>query len=107
MGQAVGSLCLYSMRYSRVNNPSFILDEIQEKAVTNESVCLMLPASTFVSRAFDVIETCAFKDTNRLLCSVWPKIKLKGSVRAVGVSTSQGKKKGGDVWGVKGTLMMG
>lgn len=98
---------LYSMRYSRVNNPSFILDEIQEKAVTNESVCLMLPASTFVSRAFDVIETCAFKDTNHLLCSVWPKIKLKGRVRAVGVSTSQGKKKGGDGWGVKGTLMMG
>lgn len=73
MGQAVGSLCLYSVRYSRVNNapPSpFIRDVIQESAVTNGSVCLMLPASTFVSWAFDVIDTCVFKDTNRLLRSV-------------------------------------
>lgn len=59
MGQAVGSFCLYSVRYSRVNNPSFIRDviHVKETAVTNGSVCLMLPASAFVSWAFDVIDT--------------------------------------------------
>lgn len=45
--------------YSRVNNPSFSRGAIhvKENAVTNGSICPMLPASAFVSWAFDVIDT--------------------------------------------------
>lgn len=50
-----------------------------------------------------------FTDTNRLLRNVWPKIKLKGMVRAVECVNLHitGKRKGVGVWGLEGTLMMG
>lgn len=49
-----------------------------------------------------------FKDTNRLLRNVWPKIKVKGRVCTVKCVTLhiRGKRKGVCVWGLQGTLMM-
>ena len=45
-----------------------------------------------------------FRDTNRLLRNVWPKIKVKGRERAVECVNLhiRGERKGGGVWGLQG-----
>lgn len=88
---------LLQCRYSRVNNPSFICDviHVKENAVTNGSICLMLPASAFVSSAFDVIDTWCFQGhkSSALQCLAQNKSWREGTLCevCVWISTSEGK----------------
>lgn len=61
-------------------------------------------------RAFDVIDTWCFQrhKSSPTQCLAQNK-KLKGgyALWSVWISTSEGQRKGGGVWGLEGTLMMG
>lgn len=97
--------------YSRVNNPSYSRSviHVKENAVTNGSICPMLPASAFVSWAFDVIDTWCFQRhgssaPQRLAQN---KVEERGfALRSVWISTSEGERKSSGVCGSAGTLMI-